>query len=52
MFYSERLEKILQILKEKNSASVHLLAKQLFVSEPTVRRDLAELEKQGKIKGD
>lgn len=50
MFYSERLEKILQILKEKNSASVHLLAKQLFVSEPTVRRDLAELEKQGKIK--
>ncbi len=50
MFYTERLDQILKILNEKNSVSVHSLAKQLYVSEPTVRRDLIALEKEGKIK--
>lgn len=50
MFYSQRLEEILRILEKRHSASVHYLASQLYVSEPTVRRDLAELEKEGKIK--
>lgn len=50
MYYSERLEQIVEILKSKNNASVHYLAKKLFVSEPTIRRDLHVLESEGKIK--
>ncbi len=50
MFYSKRHEDILNILKEKGSVSVHYLSKALFVSEPTVRRDLTELEAEGKIR--
>lgn len=50
MFYSERREEIMEILKQKNYASVHYLAKKLFVSEPTIRRDLLVLEKENRIK--
>lgn len=40
MFYNKRYDAIIQILKENNSATVHLLSKKLFVNEPTIRRDL------------
>lgn len=50
MYYSERYDKILDILKKRTVATVHYLAEQLYVSEPTIRRDLNLLEKQGKIK--
>lgn len=50
MFEVERLEHILSYLRQKQTASVHVLSKRLFVSEATVRRDLNELEKQGLIK--
>lgn len=50
MHYSERHEKIIEILAERNSATVHYFAKALYVSEPTIRRDLAFLEKSGKVR--
>ncbi len=50
MFYNERYDAIAKILKENNTATVHFLAKELFVSEPTVRRDLKKMEQQGIIK--
>lgn len=50
MFYNKRYDAIVQILKENNSATVHLLSKKLFVSEPTIRRDLKKMEFQGIIK--
>lgn len=40
MFFNERYDAIVRILKEKNTATVHFLSKELFVSEPTIRRDL------------
>lgn len=50
MFYNERYDAIAKILKENKTATVHFLAKELFVSEPTVRRDLKKMEQQGMIK--
>ena len=50
MYYSERLCQIVEILKKKKRASVEDLAKELFVSEPTIRRDLKILEEEKKIK--
>lgn len=50
MYFSERYEDIIKILKKRNGASVHYLAEQLHVSEPTIRRDLAFLEKEKRIK--
>ena len=50
MLIASRQEEILDILREKKSASVSELAKRLFASEPTIRRDLTSLEKQGFIK--
>ncbi len=44
---SDRHKSILKILEEKNHASVSELAKSLFVSEMTIRRDLKSLEKDG-----
>lgn len=49
MYNLERQEKILKILETKKSISVRLLAQLLFVSEPTVRRDLDSLTRQGKV---
>lgn len=50
MYYTERFNQIIEILKKKKKVSVHNLAKELYVSEPTVRRDLKILEENGKIK--
>ena len=50
MFYNKRYDAIVQILKENNAATVHFLSKKLFVSEPTIRRDLKKMELQGIIK--
>ncbi len=49
MLKEERQQQILEILEEKNFASVNLLSKILYASLPTIRRDLAELEKKGMI---
>lgn len=49
MFELERQEKILEYLQQKGSASVKALSELLYVSQPTVRRDLSELENQGKV---
>ncbi len=47
---AERQENILEILKEKKFATVDFLVKNLYSSAPTIRRDLAELEKKGFVK--
>ena len=44
---NERQEQMLSLLKKKNRVTVAKLAKTLYVSEMTVRRDLAVLEKEG-----
>lgn len=49
MALNERQESILQSLKENKSASVKKLAKTLFVSEATIRRDLQEMQSMGLI---
>ena len=49
MYNLERQEKIMQILESKRSVSVAKLADLLYVSAPTVRRDLTILEEQGKV---
>ncbi len=50
MLMISRQEQILEILKRERSVSVARLAKILYASEPTVRRDLAYLEQQGYLK--
>lgn len=50
MFFNERQSAIIKILEKRHSATVHFLAKELYVSEPTIRRDLKTLEENGKIK--
>ena len=50
MLIISRQQEILDILKRQRSVSVTQLSKELFASEPTVRRDLAYLEKQGYLK--
>ena len=50
MYEFDRLREILNILSEHKSYSVHDLAKKLYVSEATVRRDLNRLEKQGQVR--
>ena len=47
MFSVERFDQIVEMLKGEQVISVHNFARRLYVSEATVRRDLAELEKQG-----
>lgn len=46
----DREKQILEILLKEKESSVKQLAKILFVSEPSVRRDLQSLEKQNLIK--
>ena len=46
----EREKKILEILLKKKRITVKEAAKKLYISEPSVRRDLASLEKQHLIK--
>ena len=45
----DRQKQILALLKEEQYLSVNALSQRLFFSKPTVRRDLAELEKNGLI---
>ena len=49
MALNERQNGILAILKESKRADVAKLAKALFVSEATIRRDLAEMKSMGLI---
>ena len=49
MSLKEREFSILEYLRDKKEASVSELCKVLFVSEPTMRRDLAALNASGKI---
>ncbi len=49
MLIEERHRRILEELKQSPQTNVARLAKLLFVSEPTVRRDLTELERRGFI---
>lgn len=49
MPFYEREEKILQALLEKDSMTTQELSAKLFVSVPTLRRDLIKLEQMGKI---
>ena len=46
----EREKQILELLLKEKRATVAQLAKALYISEPSVRRDLASLEKQNLIK--
>ena len=46
----ERDKEILELLVSQKQATVKELAAHLFVSEPSIRRDLAKLEKQNLIK--
>ena len=50
MLELERLEHILEYLRENQTATVNNLSRRLFVSEATVRRDLTELERRGLVK--
>jgi len=50
MFYAQRHKEIMDILKERDHATVHFLAERLHVSEPTIRRDLSALEKNNHIR--
>ncbi len=49
MIREERLSRILEILTKNKFASVEDLSKTLYVSEPTIRRDLAELTRRKAI---
>ena len=49
MPFYDRQEKILSALLEKETVSIQELSKKLYVSVPTLRRDLTKLEQQGKI---
>ena len=49
MLKEERYEKILDMLEEDQYISATKLAKTLYVSLPTIRRDLAELSKRNQI---
>ncbi len=50
MYEYNRLQGILDILEACKSTSIHNLAQKLYVSETTIRRDLNELQKQGKVR--
>lgn len=49
MPFYEREEKILSALLEKDHLTTQELSAKLFVSQPTLRRDLVKLEQKGKI---
>lgn len=50
MSMKERHEQILNLLKNNHFLSVSKLSGLLYVSEPTIRRDLSALEKEGFVK--
>lgn len=50
MYKSERQGQIMAILKERHEVSVEYLAKKLYISASTIRRDIGELEARGLVK--
>ncbi len=50
MFKSERQERIIALLKEREYMGVGELGRLLYASEPTIRRDLSALEQEGLIR--
>lgn len=49
MSHNDREHLILEYLQKNGEATVETLCRATFVSEPTMRRDLAALNKAGKI---
>lgn len=49
MYREERHKMIMEILEEDQYTSVSKLSKELYVSLPTIRRDLTELQRQGLV---
>ena len=49
MFKNQRHEELLDILKKEGFAEVRSLSERLYASQPTIRRDLNLLEKQGYV---
>jgi len=49
LFKNQRLQEMLRIIRESQHATVPELAQRLFISEATVRRDIAILERNGLI---
>ena len=50
MLRKERRKKILELLADEKTMSVERLERSIFVSEPTIRRDLMQLAKECSIK--
>lgn len=50
MLETERFDMIMGYMRQKHTVTVSALAKRLYVSEATIRRDLTELERQGFVK--
>lgn len=50
MFNIERQNEIIRLLLQRKSMTVNELSKLLFASESTIRRDLTELERSGKVR--
>ena len=50
MHFCERHEQIIEILNDRSSVTVQYLANKLYVSLPTIRRDLSFLEKQNRLR--
>lgn len=50
MISEERRKKILELLEQQHHLSVEKLAREIFVSEPTIRRDLTQMAKEGSLK--
>ncbi len=50
MLTEERKNSILEILRKEKTVTVHALARTLYVSEATVRRDLTEMEMNGLLR--
>ena len=50
MLQAERYSKIYELIKEKQSVTVHYLSKQLYISETSIRRDLEAMEQKDLIK--
>ncbi len=49
MLINERKERLLSLLSENGTMTTSALAHELYVSEATIRRDLAELERLGQV---
>ena len=49
MLAEERLSRIMKLLSQQRTATVQELCEALDASESTIRRDLNELDKQGKL---